>query len=200
MDIKIGADVICVGKKSGEVRCVIIEPILEKMTHLVVEEIHYPFNEKIVGLNRVVEADAEKVVLDCTADELNNMEDFFRIEFVPIKGTMFGYNSEELAKTLASVTEHGYENTPAGGLTVHHGAKVFAKDGRIGKIDDFLIESKDSGEITHIVLREGHFWNEKDVTIPVSKIEKIDKKGIYLKLNKEEIETLPSMKVHNWFG
>ncbi|MEP7038400.1 MAG: PRC-barrel domain-containing protein [Acidobacteriota bacterium] len=200
MDIKINVDVLCVGKRIGEVTCVIIEPNQEKITHLVVQESHFPFTEKIVVLNHVVEADAEKVVLDCTADELDKMENFFKTEFVPAGDALLGYNADELAMTWSSVMENREEQTPAGELTVHQGAKVFATDGHIGKIDDFLIGSKDKGKITHIVLREGHFWDQKNITIPVSEIEKIDDKGIHLKLNKDEIEALPSMKAHNWFS
>jgi hypothetical protein len=49
-------------------------------------------------------------------------------------------------------------------------------------------------------LLEGHLGAAKNVTIPVSEIKKIDEDGIHLKLNIDEVEALPSLKAHGWFG
>jgi len=45
--------------------------------------------------------------------------------------------------------------------------------------------------ITHLILREGHLWGQKEVTIPLNQIERIEDDTVYLKLRKEEIEKLP---------
>jgi hypothetical protein len=44
-----------------------------------------------------------------------------------------------------------------------------------------------------VVLREGHLWGKKDVTIPVSEIERITDDAVYLKLGKKVIATLPTV-------
>jgi len=49
--------------------------------------------------------------------------------------------------------------------------------------------------ITHLVLREGHLWGEKDVTIPVSQIDHIEEGTVHLKLSKPDIEALPAIPV-----
>jgi hypothetical protein len=49
--------------------------------------------------------------------------------------------------------------------------------------------------VTHLVLREGNLWGQKDVTIPVSQIERIEANTVYLKLDKRNIEALPSVPV-----
>jgi sporulation protein YlmC with PRC-barrel domain len=71
---------------------------------------------------------------------------------------------------------------------------VHAEDGIVGKVDEFLV-SPNNNHITHLVLREGHLWGKKDVTIPVSEIEKITEDAVYLKLDKKAIEKLPAIPV-----
>ncbi len=67
---------------------------------------------------------------------------------------------------------------------------MVASDGLIGHVDEFLIDPANQ-QITHLILREGHFWGQKEVTIPVIQIERIEEDTVYLKLSKEEIEKLP---------
>ena len=88
-----------------------------------------------------------------------------------------------------------HENTPSDELAVHRGSQVHATDGHIGEVEEFVINPANNG-ITHVVLREGHFWNRQDVTIPVTHIDHIDNDSVYLTLNKQQIEALPALAVH----
>jgi len=72
------------------------------------------------------------------------------------------------------------------------GAWVEATDGRVGRVDEFLVNPLND-HITHLVLREGHLWGQKDVTIPVSEIERIDGNTVYLKLDIRQVEALPAV-------
>ena len=95
---------------------------------------------------------------------------------------------------LGTITmEH--ENIPPNELTMHRGSQVYATDGLVGQVDEFLVEPKD-GHITHLILREGHLWGKKDVSIPVSRIDHIEKDIVYLKINKDEIGSLPTLTIH----
>jgi sporulation protein YlmC with PRC-barrel domain len=71
---------------------------------------------------------------------------------------------------------------------------VEATDGHVGQVDEFLVDPTNE-HITHLVLREGHLWGQKDVTIPVSQIDRIEQDVVYLKLDKHGIEKLPSVPV-----
>jgi hypothetical protein len=62
-------------------------------------------------------------------------------------------------------------------------------------VDEFLVDPEND-VITHLVLREGHLWGKKDVTIPVSEIKKIAEEAVYLKLDKKAIESLPTIPVN----
>jgi sporulation protein YlmC with PRC-barrel domain len=83
---------------------------------------------------------------------------------------------------------------PPGELAVRRGARVRATDGRMGRVDEFVIVPE-SGHITHMILREGHLWGDKEVTIPVSDIAEIEEGVVHLKLNKAQVEALPAIKV-----
>jgi hypothetical protein len=90
------------------------------------------------------------------------------------------------------------EHIPAGEITIHRGTPVKATDGQIGKVDEFLVDPQND-IITHLVLRKGHIWGKRDVTIPVSEIEKIAEDGVYLKLDKKTLGKLPAIPVNrNW--
>ena len=87
-----------------------------------------------------------------------------------------------------------HENIPAWEVIIRRGTPVKATDGEVGKVDEFLI-NPENDVITHLILREGHLWGQKDVTIPVSEIEKITKEAVNLKLDKKTIESLPTIPV-----
>jgi hypothetical protein len=57
-----------------------------------------------------------------------------------------------------------------------------------------VLDSK-SGAITGLVMRKGHLWGSRDVTVPVEQIEFTDGDTMYLKLDKLAVGTLPAMKV-----
>jgi len=75
---------------------------------------------------------------------------------------------------------------------------VDASDGHIGHVNEFLVDPL-NGHITHLILREGHLWGKKDVTIPVSEIDRIAEGTVHLKLNKHEVDELPGIPVHRFW-
>jgi sporulation protein YlmC with PRC-barrel domain len=71
---------------------------------------------------------------------------------------------------------------------------VQARDGHVGRVDEFLVDPT-NGHITHLIMREGHLWGQKNVTIPVSEIDHIDEDTVHLKMDKREIELLPAIPI-----
>ena len=63
----------------------------------------------------------------------------------------------------------------------------------MGQVQEFVIDPK-TDRVTHLVLREGHLWGKKDVTIPLDQIERIEEDVVYLKLDKAAVEHLPSVR------
>jgi sporulation protein YlmC with PRC-barrel domain len=198
MDIPVNAEVQCTDGPCGRCTYVILNPTTDQLTHLVVKHKQSPHAERLVAIDQVEEATTDLIRLRCTGHELEEMEPFMETDFVRV--TVPEYESDPymawpyvLPKTVTRTVEH--EHIPPGELAVRRGARVEATDGHVGRVDEFLVNPAD-GHITHLVLREGHLWGQKDVTIPVSEIGYIEERTVYLKLDKHSIEALPTIPIH----
>jgi sporulation protein YlmC with PRC-barrel domain len=105
------------------------------------------------------------------------------IRSVP-RATLTGY---QFAREM---TEH----IPPGELAVRQGTKVAARDGTLGHVGE-LVLNPETGHISHLVLEEGHLWAKKEVAVPVSAIDYLLEDTVYLKLDKREVESLPTVQV-----
>jgi sporulation protein YlmC with PRC-barrel domain len=206
MDIPINVDVQCADGLCGRLTYVVIHPLTQRVTHLVVREAETPHTERVVPVKLVTETTPNLVRMDCTRDELAKMEPFIETEYIQTKGSgveqlPVGYVPGEyvlwpyvVAEERTEYVPVEHKRVPPGELAVRRGARVEATDGRLGQVDEFLVDPT-NGHITHLVLREGHLWGQKDVTIPVSQIERIEENVVYLKLDKHSIEALPAIPI-----
>ncbi|HEX2037802.1 MAG TPA: PRC-barrel domain-containing protein [Chloroflexota bacterium] len=80
-------------------------------------------------------------------------------------------------------------------MAVARGTTVEATDGTVGQVDDFVVDPA-TERITHLVLRKGHLWGTRDVTVPVDAISRIDELAVRLKLDKRAVGALPSVPAH----
>ena len=91
------------------------------------------------------------------------------------------------------------EHIPEGEKEIHRGMYVQATDGKIGQVDELMVEPE-SWRITHVVLRHGHLWGKKEVTLPLSDIDHVTEDEVYLKIDKATVESRPSIPVKRLFG
>ena len=197
MDIPIHAKVICQGDQVGTSILVIINPVTRSVTHLVVRKKEFPVGEDyLIPVEWVRTSSLNEIHLTCSMEEFDQAKPFVTTEFIngdkPLMDYMPGaYLTWPYISTQIPVILH--KQIPHGELAVGRGAQVLARDGHVGRIDEFLVNAADS-HITHLVLREGHLWGQKDITIPVAEIESIDDDGnVHLKLSREEIGELPAI-------
>lgn len=209
MDIPINAEVSCMDGLCGRSTYVLVNPVAERVTHLVVKQAETPHTERMVPIEVVSETSPDVVMLSCTKDELKKMDPFIQTEYITEKmpdlyadRTGFvGLNAYMVwpyavpEKTVLVTVEH--KQIPLGELAVKRGARVEATDGHVGQMDEFLVNPENE-HITHLVMREGHLWGQKDVTIPVSEIDRISGNTVYLKLDKQQIEALPAIPIRRW--
>ncbi len=200
MDIPVHAEVYCSDGLCGHSTYIIVNPVSQQVTHLVVKEKRAPHTERLVPVNLVTETTHDLVQLSCTRDQLKKMEPFIETEYIR-EGIpdyeryedaymVWPYRVPEVTQTVTV----RHKRVPHGELAVQRGTRVRASDGRIGRVDEFLVDPEDR-HITHLILREGHLWGEKDVTIPVSEIERIEENVVHLKLNKRDVGKLPAIPV-----
>lgn len=210
--IPINAEVVCLDGKSGISCHIIINPVTKNITHIVVKDSHFSdSNKRLVPIEKIINSTSDSIALGCSLEELSQMEPFTEIHYIkPDADTLSMMTSieqyEEMLLYDPYVLPYGIpiipidsisveeERIPPGELAVHRGAQVKATDGIVGKVDEFLVESQ-TGHITHLVIREGHFWNRKEVAIPLSAIQHISEEVVYLKLDKETVESLPEIDI-----
>jgi hypothetical protein len=165
----------------------------------VVREQQSPHTEYLVPVELILESTAEHILLRCSGQELTTLEPFIETEYVAGDFAELEYKANEYwiwpyVLPEEEVIPLEYERIPPGEMAIHRGAHVQATDGRVGRVDEFLIDPAND-HITHLVLREGHLWGQKDVTIPLSEIDRFEQGTVYLRLDKEQIEALPTIPV-----
>ena len=192
MDIPIGAEVFCTDGFCGRSTAVVLKPETEEVTHLVVKERDFPHAEILIPVTAVTVTTPDSVNLSYTRGELAKLQPFIETEYVPVNipSYMGGAYSIDAPGVLAVP----HRLTPAGERALSRGARVEATDGHVGRVDEFLMDPEND-RITHIILREGHLWGQRDVSIPVSEVQRIEEDTVYLKISRREIEALPAIPV-----
>jgi sporulation protein YlmC with PRC-barrel domain len=199
MEIPINAKIQCQDGPFGRSTHVILMPASEKITHLVVENGGFPATEYMVPVEMVKESSPELIELKCNCEEVTKLPIFDKVEFIPfdISGVTGGaYMMWPYYVPVNAYTRKEKDHIPANELVIRRGAVVEASDGRVGKVDEFLIDPGQDN-ITHLVLRDGHLWGTKDVSIPVGQIDHYQDNVVYLKLDKKTIEALPEITIRH---
>jgi sporulation protein YlmC with PRC-barrel domain len=205
MEIPLNAQVDCTDGVYGRSVYVLINPVINQVTHLVVKEDSSPNTEYIVPVDVVSETIADTIRLRCSKAELEKMDPFIKTTFIEEKvpdnylsyGSRYGYGMgayyywpySGFKRTVNVPVEH--RQIPQGELAVRRGTRVEATDGYVGHVDEFVV-NPENGHITHLVMREGHLWGKKDVIIPLSALGDTRKDTVFLKLDKHQVESLPT--------
>ncbi len=208
MEIPLNAQVECTDDVCGRSVVVLINPVIDQVTHFVVKEDLSPETEYIVPVDFVTETKSDTIRLSCTKAELEKMDPFIKTTFVEerlpdrfysFSGGMIGGGSYAYLPyvtpetTVKMPVEH--LQIPPGELAMRRGTRVEATDGFVGKIDEFVI-NPDNGHITHMVMREGHLWGKKDIIIPLSAIGDPREDTVFLNLDKAQVEALPTFPLN----
>jgi len=152
MEIPFNAQVECTDGVCGRSEYVLINPVIDQVTHLVVQEDSSPNTEYIVPVDIVSATIADTIRLRCSKAELEKMDPFIKTKFIEEKvpsghityeGAMRGMGSSYYLPYVTS-EKTVYESVknqqiPPGELAVRRGTRVKATDGYVGKIDEFVV-------------------------------------------------------------
>jgi uncharacterized protein YrrD len=208
MDISLKAVVQCKDGPGGHATTVVFNPVSNVVTHIVVLGRGLLPTEYLVPVTEITAGTHDRINLNCTRDELSHHKPFKREVFVVLDAeddtpapqafdlglehaTMWPFAFAEGEPWGMVAIE---EQVPLDELGIHRGAHVEALDGRVGSVDGFLVNPENEC-ITHLVLREGHLWGQRDVTIPMSEVTRIAEDVVYLRLNKKQLQELPAISV-----
>jgi sporulation protein YlmC with PRC-barrel domain len=207
VQFRIGAEVSCADGICGRMSRVVVDPVAQSVTHLVVEPEHRQ------GLGRLVPVDLAAVAaggirLDCTIAEFDRLDSAEETQFVPGTRGYEVYGPEQVlswpyyrrgdtvmdtdleGKVSQTVT---VDTIPRGEVAVRRGAHVQASDGAIGHVEGLVIDPGND-HVTHVLLQEGHLWGRKQVAIPISAVSGVGSE-ITLSISKQEVEDLPPVNI-----
>jgi uncharacterized membrane protein/sporulation protein YlmC with PRC-barrel domain len=203
IDLPTNAKVRCSDGATGRSTYVIFNPNNHRLTNLMVKSDRPPFDEYLVPVDQVEETTNDLIKLKCTRKELYEMEPFESEQYIrtrlpenlefPYSYPGIGINTREV-DTFIPVK---LWNIPPGEMAVRRGAQVEATDGTVGQVDELLINSNNM-QVTHLVLLERHLLEHREITIPVSQIERVYDDKVYLKLDRQSVEQLPTTPIQRW--
>jgi len=200
VNIPINAKVECTDGSCGRSTNVVVNPVNRTVTHVAIEDKSLPDNPtRLVPVADVAGVTDDTIHLNCARADVASLGPFVVADFVQQSPSGGAYSSGDAYSAQYVVDDTAYdevheEQIPEGEFGLYCGMHVEASDGRVGKLDELVLDSK-SGAITGLVMRRGHLWGSRDVTVPVDQIEFTDGDTVYLKLDKLAVGTLPAMKV-----
>ncbi len=210
MSFTIGAHASCDDGPCGTVKRVVVDPLAQTVTHLVVEPKHRLGLARLVPV-RIAEATPDGVRLRCSMTEFEDFDSAEETQFVPGTIGYENYGPEQVlswpyyglhggqAGGVAGAAVPGvsqtvtYDTVPEGEVDVRRGEPVYATDGPIGRVHGLVID-KASRRVSHVLLAEGHLWGRKEVAIPISAVTGVDD-GIKLQISKKDVAGLPSVAI-----
>jgi len=206
----IGSGVSCEDGDCGTLKRVVVDPLAQKITHLVVEPRHRQGLGKLVPVD-LAEPGPDTIRLRCTLADVERLDWAEETQFVPGTQGYAEYGPEQVLSwpyyglhggqaegvagaavpwTSQTVT---YDTVPAGEVEVRRGEPVYATDGPIGHVHGLVMDPA-SHRVSHVLLAEGHLWGRKEVAIPISAV--VDAaSGIKLQISKKEVADLPPVQI-----
>jgi sporulation protein YlmC with PRC-barrel domain len=195
--ITIGASASCRDGPCGTVTRVVVDPVAQVVTHIVVEPSHQHIRGRLVPVG-LAGATAGEVRLNCTRAQFEALDPAEETEFIPGTTVFAGYGPEQTV--LWPLYARGgprdgrgdlvtVDSVPLGEVQVRRGDRVHATDGEIGRVQGLIIEPG-SHHVTHVLLQEGHLWGRKEVAIPIRAVTTADH-GIEVGLTRQQIADLP---------
>jgi hypothetical protein len=171
---------------------VIISPVTQEVTHLLVKQKKRPHTKRRIPIGWVTGTTPELIRLRCTKDELSAAEPFLQTERIRVERLL--RVSPAFLFWFAAIPETSVERerVPPGELALHRGTRVEAVDGRAGYVDEFFVDPA-TGRITKVVLREGRSWNRRKVSVDVSEVDHYGEDAVYLRLDRHTLESLPAI-------
>jgi sporulation protein YlmC with PRC-barrel domain len=211
MEIPLQAQVECTDGACGHSVYVLIDPLVDQVTNLVVKET-FSNTEYIVPLDIVSATTGDAIQLRCSKAEMEKMTPFVKTEFIeeklPDRNFGFGngvyglgsyYFIPYVTPEKAVQVPVTHLQIPPGELAVRRGTRVEATDGYVGKVDEFMVNSE-NGHITHLVMREGHLLGKKEVMVPLSAIADTRDDTVFLNIDKHQIESLLTFAVRRYWA
>jgi sporulation protein YlmC with PRC-barrel domain len=200
--LRIGSNVLARDGECGELVRVVINPVAQALTHLVVVPEHEHGLGRLVPVQLVESVAGDQITLQCTVAQFHALDDASDVEFSSVDTDraeaaqgMWIAPYYALAKPQGGTYRkaHLVDRVPLGDVEVRHGDAVHASDGWIGSVQGLVIDPTDQ-HVTHVLLQEGHFWGRKQVAIPIGAASRVGEE-IQVGMTRQEVEDLPPVEL-----
>jgi sporulation protein YlmC with PRC-barrel domain len=192
----IGEPAICTDGACGRVSQIVIDPLDQTATHLIIEPDHREGLGRLVPLD-LVEGGPDGVRLRCSKAEVEALDRAERTRFLPGAEGYPGYDPEQVllwpyfgGNTTVPVT---VDTLPLGEVAVRRGQQVHAADGHVGQVRGLVVDPRNR-HVSHLLLEEGHLWGHKEVAIPIAAVSAVDDDGVRLAITNEQVQDLPALE------
>jgi len=215
MQLSFGKPVRCQDGSFGDLADVVVDPSTMRLTHLITRP-PSDAEPRLVPIELADTAgDTSEVRLRCTlaaTEELATVREYryLRSTDVPSDDAEWDMGVEHVLAVpydgIGLVDYEGvdaslnvsYDRVPKGSAELRRASSIVTADGRyLGGLEGFRLD--DGGQITEVVLDEGHLWRRRRVTIPVGAVQDVETDALTVRLSEAEVKALPSERVHRWF-
>jgi sporulation protein YlmC with PRC-barrel domain len=207
----IGTEANCNDGSVGTLSRVIVDPVAQAVTHLVIDPKHGLDYGRLVPLD-LIDCAAGGIQLRCSKAEFTDLAPAEETQFLSATDDYNGYGPGQVgfmpyyglgSGMFVPGVSLGYggippeavstDTVPLGEVEVRRGEAVHATDGDIGHVQGLVIDPA-SRHVTHVLLKEGHLWGRKEVAIPISVVASTAD-GIQLTITKQEVQSLPPVDI-----
>jgi len=197
MEIPLNARVVSGDEFCGYSRFVVIDPKCQCIAHFVVntDALLEPL-DLVLPIEWIETANNHQIQLNHTRSEVLELPQLRNLDYLGVWDPELGYYPHHTLLWPISLFKYprGHFNIPKNEMLLEQGAEIRLANGkRIGWVDEFMADPH-TGEISHLVMREGHFWHPKMVSVPVRFISSIEEDTIYLSMDEHIVEELPLLE------
>jgi len=201
MNLEIGEEVLGPDGKLGILTHIVIEPLGERVTHVVVARGGLHPWEKVVPTERLERTEGARVWTNLHLEEMDAFPDYLSVigtasapttpaeapfgELLPA-GLLWPSNvlGWYLPSHQSQTPAHLCANLPAGTQGLRSGTEVYCRDGRVGRLDEVLYDEA-SGRATGMIIRKGFIF-ARELEAPIDWVEAIND-TIHLKVTRAEV-------------
>lgn len=201
MQIPLHVTVQCRDGQFGISDITIIDPRRQAVSHVVVRDTTQEHTAYLVPIAYVVDSSEEKLTLDLSIAELKKMEPFLKMHYVTEdipEYTGVNYQVHPYVVHEHRVKEEEVELVPPREVTIRRGTKVRALDGKVGTVKELVIDDE-SGHVTHFTLFEDGWFTDREISIPLTAVDRFIENIVYLNIDKEAIKNLPVLKIRRFW-
>lgn len=189
MNLEIGADVLGPDGKLGTLTQIVIEPLGERITHVVIARDGMHAGEKLVPITHLQRSEGDRIWTDLRQADMDAFPDYrsyretaaapatpHEVPLGDLRPVGLLWPSNVLGWYLpahqANAPAHPEANLPPGTHSLTSGTEVHGRDGKIGRLDE-VVYDRDTGKATSMIIRKGFFF-ARELEAPIDCVEAIN--------------------------